>query len=261
MPQLIEVPPGLKGVAAAETAIGDVHGDDGCYHYRQYDAIGLARQRTFEEVWCLLHDGELPGPARLADFTAQVAQARVLPPAVARALPAITALAPGDHSLRTLRAAYELTVLDRQLAPWLDLGEADLGRQAIATAAVFPTLVIALYRLAHGQQPIEPRPDLGQAASYLYMLEGRDPSPQRVRALESYLISTIDHGFNASTFTARVVASTGADLGSAVIAALGALSGPLHGGAPARVLGMLDEIGAPGRAGPWVRATWPAAGW
>jgi citrate synthase len=161
-----------------------------------------------------------------------------------------------EHAcLQALRAAYELVALDRRLTPWLDLGTAELDEQAVATAAVFPTLVVALYRLARGLQPIEPLPGLGHAASYLYLLDGAEPSPARTRALESYLISTIDHGFNASTFTARVVASTGADLGSAVIAALGSLSGPLHGGAPSRVLDMLDAIGTPDRADHWIRDT------
>ncbi len=255
MAQLLDAPPGLKGVAAAQTSIGDVRGEEGFYHYRQYDAIELARGRSFEEVWCLLRDGELPAPGPLAAFAGQVAQARPLSPQVARSLPAVAALTRDDQPLQALRAAYELVVLDRGLSSWLDIDAAALDEQAVATGAVFPVLVIALYRLARGQSLIEPRADLGHAANYLYMLEGTEPAPARVRALESYLISTIDHGFNASTFTARVVASTGADLGSAVIAALGSLSGPLHGGAPARVLAMLDAIGTPDQAGPWIRDT------
>lgn len=255
MTQLLEAPPGLKGVVTAETTISDVRGEEGFYHYRQYDAIELARQRTFEEVWCLLRDGELPGPGRLAAFTGQVAQARRFSPRVAGSLAAVAALARDDQPLQALRAAYDLVVLDGHLRPWLDIDAAELAAQALAAGAVFPTLVIALYRLARGQELIEPRADLGHAANYLYMLEGQEPSPARVRALESYLISTIDHGFSASTFTARVVASTGADLGSAVLAALGSLSGPLHGGAPSRVLDMLDEIGTPDRADHWIRDT------
>jgi citrate synthase len=155
--------------------------------------------------------------------------------------------------LQRLRAAYELIALDAHFEPWLDIDTAALDEQALKTGAVFPTLVVALYRLARGQELIAPRADLGHAANYLYMLEGAAPSAERVRALEAYLISTIDHGFNASTFTARVVASTGADLGSAVIAAIGALSGPLHGGAPSRVLDMLDDIGFADRVDDWVR--------
>jgi citrate synthase len=255
MTQLIDVPPGLKGVAVAETSVGDVRGAEGFYHYRQYDASALARERGFEEAWHLMHAGELPDPGRLADFTRRTASRRALSPRVAAALPAVAAVTSmSDSPLQSLRAAYELVALDERMTTWLDIGDADLAGQALTTVAVFPTLVAALYRLARGQEPVAPRADLGHAANYLYMLEGAEPDPARARALETYLITTIDHGFSASTFTSRVVTSAGADLGSAVIAALGALSGPLHGGAPARVLDMLDEIGTPDRAGDWIRA-------
>lgn len=253
MTQLIDVPAGLKGVAVADTSIGDVRGAEGFYHYRQYDATELARERTFEEAWYLMHAGEVPDSAQLAEFTRRTAARRVLAPGVARALPAVAELAVAGRPLQSLRAAYELVALDQDMSPWLDITAEALADQAIATSAVFPTLVAALYRLSRGERPIEPRGDLGHAANYLYMLDGREPDPARARALETYLVSTIDHGFNASTFTARVVASAGADLGSAVIAALGALSGPLHGGAPSRVLDMLDEIGTPDRADAWIR--------
>jgi citrate synthase len=253
MTQLIDVPAGLKGVVVAETSIGDVRGDEGFYHYRQYSATALARERTFEEVWYLTQRGELPGPSELAGFTERTARHRALSPRVRSALPAIAALAAAERPLQALRAAYELVVLDEGMVPWLDISGEALAGQAIVTGAVFPTLAAGLYRLARGEEPVPPRTDLGHAANYLYMLDGAEPSAARVRALETYLTSTIDHGFNASTFTSRVVASAGADLGSAVIAALGALSGPLHGGAPSRVLDMLDEIAAPGRADAWIR--------
>ena len=255
MTRLIDVPAGLKGVVVTETSIGDVRGDQGFYHYRQYDACGLARTRSFEEAWYLVQFGELPGPGELAGFTERAARARALAPRVAAALPAVAGLASPDRPLQALRAAYDLFALGEGLAPWLDCTAEDLAGQAIASAAVFPTLVAALHRLSRGQQPVAPRADLGHVANYLYMLDGAQPSPERVRALETYLTATIDHGFNASTFTGRVVASAGADLGSAVIAALGALSGPLHGGAPSRVLDMLDEIGTPDRAEAWIRET------
>jgi citrate synthase len=253
MTQLIEVPAGLKGVAVTDTAVGDVRGAEGFYHYRQYDAAKLARMSTFEDAWHLVHVGDLPDDARRADFAKRAAARRAIPGKVAGVLPAIAALAADDAPLAALRAAYELVVLEQRMAPWLDISANDLGEQALATVAVFPTLVAALHRLAREQAPVAPRDDLGHVANYLYMLTGAEPDPARTRALETYLISTIDHGFNASTFTGRVVASAGADLGSAVIAALGALSGPLHGGAPGRVLDMLDEIGEPERADAWIR--------
>ncbi len=116
-----------------------------------------------------------------------------------------------------------------------------------------PTILTAVHRLRHGLDPVPPRSDLSYAANYLWMLSGREAPPAHVRAVEQYLILTIDHGFNASTFTARVIASTGADLAAAVVGAVGALSGPLHGGAPSRALAMLDDIGTPDRADAWIR--------
>jgi citrate synthase len=113
---------------------------------------------------------------------------------------------------------------------------------------------MALHRLRRGKQPIEPRRDLTYAANYLWMLDGQVPTVEHARALEQYLVLTVDHGFNASTFAGRVIASTGADLGAALVGALGALSGPLHGGAPSRALDMLDAIGEPSHAEPWIRA-------
>jgi len=255
MTQLIDVPAGLKGVVVAETSVGDVRGEEGYYHYRQYSATALARERTFEEVWYLIQFGELPGSSERSGFTEKTARHRALSPRVMNALPAVAALAAADRPLQALRAAYELVVLDQGMVPWLDTSAEALAGQAIVTGAVFPTLAAGLYRLARGERLIAPREDLSHAANYLYMLDGTEPSAARVRALETYLISTVDHGFNASTFTSRVVASAGADLGSAVIAALGALSGPLHGGAPSRVLDMLDEIGTPDRADAWIRGT------
>jgi citrate synthase len=113
-------------------------------------------------------------------------------------------------------------------------------------------LLTSLYRLKLGEEPIAPREDLDYAANYLYMLTGREPAEREARAIERYLISTIDHGFNASTFTARVIASTGADLVACLVGAIGSLSGPLHGGAPSRALDTLDAIGTPDRVDGWI---------
>jgi citrate synthase len=118
---------------------------------------------------------------------------------------------------------------------------------------VVPTIIAALHRAQQGEDPVAPHPELPYAANYLYMLRGEIPEPAHARAIEQYLISTVDHGFNASTFTARVITSTGADLGAAITGAIGALSGPLHGGAPARALDLLDEIGTVERAEEVVR--------
>jgi citrate synthase len=250
---LIDVPRGLKGVAAAETRIGDVRGGEGFYHYGADNATRLARERTLEEAWFLVRTGRLPDETELAAFTKEVAERRNVPGDVLAALPTVARLASDDQPLEALRAGYGLVALARRYRPWLDVDAETLDAQALETAAIFAPIVVALHRLALGEEPIPGRDDLGHVANYLYMLEGREPTAERVRALEAYLISTIDHGFNASTFTARVVASTGADVASAVIAAIGALSGPLHGGAPSRVLDMLDAIGEPANAESWLR--------
>jgi len=155
--------------------------------------------------------------------------------------------------LYALRSAYSTLALSLGFKPFLDIEAAELRTQALRTCAVFPTLIAALYRLNKGEEPIEPNLDLSHAANYLYMITGEVPTDEQARGVEQYLLLTIDHGFNASTFTARVITSTGADLGSAIGGAIGALSGPLHGGAPSRALDMLDEIGGPENADAWLR--------
>ncbi|HEY2430727.1 MAG TPA: citrate/2-methylcitrate synthase [Acidimicrobiales bacterium] len=253
----IDVPKGLKGVVVTETAIGDVRGLEGFYHYRQYSAVELAEQRSFEDVWLLVFDGALPDAATAAAFRADVAARRALPAGLASTLAAIVAAArPAERPfepLAALRGALSVWGAGRGLRPTLDVDAATLREDAVSLCAVVPVLLAAILRLEQGLAPIEPRADLGHAANWLWMLTGRQPLPAHARAVEQYLISTIDHGFNASTFTARVVAATGADLGASVVAAVGALSGPLHGGAPSRALDALDEIGTPDRVDAWVR--------
>ena len=135
----------------------------------------------------------------------------------------------------------------------IDIGHEARREQALRVAAMTPSILAALHRVRDGRDPVEPDPTLGHAASYLYETTGTRPSDEHARAVEQYMILTVDHGFNASTFTARVVASTGADVADAVCAAIGALAGPLHGGAPSRALDALDAIGNPDRAPEWVR--------
>ncbi|MFF4284751.1 citrate synthase/methylcitrate synthase [Streptomyces sp. NPDC001633] len=249
----IEVPRGLAGVIVTETQLGDVRGREGFYHYRQYSAVELARTRTFEDVWYLMFHGALPDAAQLAAFRAETAALRPLPAAVRDALPALARAGALAGPLAGLRTALSLLGASAGFRPLYDI-DADRRRaDALATIAAVPTLLTALHRLGQGQQPVEPRPDLGHAANYLYMLTGEEPDPRRVRAIEAYLISTIDHGFNASTFTARVITSTGADLAACLVGAVGALSGPLHGGAPSRALDTLDAIGTPDRIDSWIR--------
>ncbi|MFF5023305.1 citrate synthase [Streptomyces collinus] len=250
---LVEVPRGLAGVVVTETEIGDVRGREGFYHYRQYSAVELARTRRFEDVWHLLVQGTLPDPARGAAFAAETAALRRLPAGVRAALPGIAAAGGGAGPLAGLRTALSLLGAERGFRPVYDL-DADRRRaDTVAACAAVPTLLTALYRLGRGLDPVEPREDLSYAADYLRMLTGAEPDPRHVRAVEQYLISTIDHGFNASTFTARVIASTGADVAACLAGAVGALSGPLHGGAPSRALDTLDAIGTPDRIDAWIR--------
>ncbi|WP_440554553.1 citrate synthase [Streptomyces sp. SCPE 10] len=250
---LVDVPRGLAGVVVTETEIGDVRGREGFYHYRQYSAVDLARTRRFEDVWHLLVHGALPGAERAAPFAAETAALRRLPEEVRAALPAIAAASRRSGPLAGLRTALSLLGAARGFRPLYDLDAERRRADTLAACAAVPTLLTALYRLGRGLDPVEPRDDLSYAANYLYMLTGSEPEERRARAVEQYLISTIDHGFNASTFTARVVASTGADVAACLTGAVGALSGPLHGGAPSRALDTLDAIGTPERIDPWIR--------
>jgi citrate synthase len=249
----VDVPRGLAGVVVTDTEIGDVRGLEGFYHYRQYSAVELAQTRGFEDVWHLLVHGELPDEAQRAAFTSETATLRRLPDEVRAALPAIAAASGRSGPLAGMRTALSLLGAAKGFRPVYDIGGSDRRQDTLVAAAAVPTLLTALHRLGRGLEPVEPRGDLSYAANYLYMLTGSVPEPQRARAVEQYLISTIDHGFNASTFTARVIASTGADVAACLVGAVGALSGPLHGGAPSRALDTLDAIGTPDRIDPWIR--------
>ncbi|MGH3486387.1 MAG: citrate synthase [Actinopolymorphaceae bacterium] len=247
----ISVPPGLAGVSVTDTTIGDVRGQEGFYHYRQYSAVELAERRTVEDVWHLLFEGALPDAQQRAEFVGQVRPLRHLSADVRTALPAIARTRPAP--LDGLRTALSLSGAAAGLRPLWDLDEPARRADAMRICAQVPTLLAAQHRLGRGLEPVAPRDDLSYAANYLFMLTGEEPSEQHARAIERYLISTIDHGFNASTFTARVIASTGADVAACVVGAVGALSGPLHGGAPSRALDLLDAIGTPERIDSYLR--------
>jgi citrate synthase len=248
-----DAPAGLEGVVVAHTQIGDVRGLEGFYHYRQYDAIELNQRRTLEDVWHLFFRGHLPDRAEREAFAREIASHRELPGELVPFLRILAATDPFDP-MTALRTAISFVAQRSGFRSWLDISSDQLYDNAMQLSAQTPVLLAALHRLHSGQEPVSPDPQLPAAANYLYMLSGERQDPQSVWALERYLVSTIDHGFNSSTFTARVIASTGADIGSAVTGAIGALSGPLHGGAPSRVLEMLDDIGSPDRAEAWVRA-------
>lgn len=247
-----DVPKGLDGVVVAETTVGDVRGTEGFFHYGPYSAVDLAATRSLEDVWYLLLEGALPDRRASAAFADEIAGLREMPASLAGLLPAFA-----EHgvSLEVLRTAISLLGADLGWRPTHDIGRQELRDQTIVLCALMPTILCAAHRLRSGLPVVAPRRDLGCAANYLWMLTGKEPEPEHVRALEQYLILTVDHGFNASTFTARVITSTGADLAAAVCGAIGAFSGPLHGGAPSRALDTLDAIGTPANAEPWLRRT------
>jgi citrate synthase len=250
----IDVPPGLRNVVVTTTELGDVRGGQGFYHYRQYSAIELASSRPFEDVWFLFLEGRLPDRAERDRFVRDLISLRALPEELRPVLPAIALAGQRFNPLAGLRTALSLIAATRDLRPLWDTDPARGRADAMLICAVTPTILAALHRIRSGLEPLEPRADLSTAANWLYLITGEVPDPRRAGAIERYLISTIDHGFSASTFTARVVASSGSDVVSAVAAAIGAFAGPLHGGAPDRALDGLDEIGTIDRVDEWVRA-------
>jgi citrate synthase len=249
--QAADAPRGLEGVVVATTTIGDVRGREGFYHYRQYSAVDLAANRSFEDVWYLLFFGELPDRSQAQRFRDEVRGLRALPPRLAAILPSI---ADTGAPLDVLRTAVSLFGAELGWRPISDGDVETVRSQALQLSAAVPTILTGAYRLRGGEEPVEPREDLDVAANYLWMLTGTEPDPDHARAIDQYLTIATDHGFNASTFTARVITSTQADLAASICGAIGALSGPLHGGAPSRALDMLDAIGTVENAEPWLRS-------
>lgn len=247
---VLEAPRGLHNVVVTSTSIGDVRGDEGFYHYRQYSAIDIAESRTFEDAWFLMVEGRLPSLSERAEFSRTVAPLRVLSAEVREAVASVAATGPEQPllALRTVLSGLPGAV------PLYESTDVDKRATSLRLCAVTPTVLAAVHRLRSGQEPIEPREDLTTAQNWLFMINGDVPSDARDRAVDRYLTATIDHGFNASTFTARVVASTGSDIASAVCAAIGAFAGPLHGGAPDRALDGLDQIADLADADSWARS-------
>ncbi|WP_424935809.1 MULTISPECIES: citrate synthase [Bacteria] len=251
---LIDVPRGLANVVAAETRIGDVRGAEGFFHYRGVSGVALAAQARFEDAWRLVALGSLPrDPREAATFRERIGEARVLPGAVVTGLSTSAQAGATLDPMAALRTGLALLSAADGRFPLYDETPAAREDDAVRLAAAAPALIATSHRQAHGLVPLAPDPARDPISDYLRMLTGAEPDPRLVTALAVYLTAAIDHGFNASTFAARVIASTGADLASCIGGALGALAGPLHGGAPARTLEMLDEIGTPERAEEWVR--------
>ncbi len=249
MSQMI-APPGLKGLIVADTAVGSVRGDEGYYHYRQYDAARLARHHTFEAIAHLLIDGDLPEGGQESVMRSQLGTARRVKPRVFDAVAPFSQDSPPLSAMAALRAALSLATDDR---PVIDLSPAERREAALQAIGAVPTILAGWHRLTSGHQPLNADPGLSHAADYLRMITGATPNPRLARAVETYLMLTADHGFNASTFTARVAISTGTGVNGAICAAVAALAGPLHGGAPSRVLDMLDDIGPVANTERWAQ--------
>jgi citrate synthase len=228
--------PGLEGVIAGETNLGYVDGEQGRLLYRGYRIGDLVAHGTYPAVANLLWTGDWDPSHRLP--TAPI------PPAVMTVLQALSASTKPMDALRTAVSAWGTT----QELPWPPTVE-----QARALTAFSPSALAAFARLRAGQEPIEPDPALDLVEGFLYQLTGSRPDPGTARALDAYFIVGSEHGFNASTFTARVITSTRSDIASAVTGAIGTMKGPLHGGAPSEVVDQLAQVGSVDHAEAWIR--------
>ena len=235
--------PGLEGVVAGPTAISSV--EDGL-RYRGYSVGDLCAHASFDEVAYLLILGELPKAKELQAFQERVAMARRLPEPVKQLFPALPKWSVPLDVLRT--AVSALAHFDQDAAD--NSHEANV-RKAERLLAQLPVIIADQHRIARGLQPVPARQDLSHSANFLWMLHGVEPSPEDVKALDISLILYAEHEFNASTFAARVIVSTLSDLHAAVVGAIGALKGPLHGGANEKVMDVLKSAGGPASAETW----------
>lgn len=238
---------GLEGVVVSTTEMSKVYGDEGRLIYRGYEIADIAARTSFEEAVYLLWYGDLPNATQLAALRSELAGERSLPGAVVDML---KSQPPGTHPMIALRTAVSFL---GSFDP--DAGSEDAAarhRSATRLVSRMPTLVAAFERLRNGFEPITARSDLDHATNFLHMMTGTMPSDAAVRAVDAYLVLLADHGFNASTFAARVTASTMGDMYSAVTTAVGTLQGRLHGGAVERVMDMLMSVGSPDNARQWV---------
>jgi citrate synthase len=239
---------GLEGIVAARTVLSDVDGQRGILTIRGYSVEELAGKVSLEEAAYLLWHGRLPKQDELDDLHRRLVGYRRLPEATRMAVQAAAkSMAPMD----ALRFAVASLTADDP-APGDHSREANLKRAEMLTSRV-PVIGGMYQRLRSGGQVVEPRADLGLTANFLFQMTGEEPDPATVKGLDTYFVTVTDHGMNASTFTARVIASTDSDMVSAVTGAIGALKGPLHGGAPGPALDMIEEIGTPDRAEAWMK--------
>jgi 2-methylcitrate synthase len=237
--------PGLEGIVAGRTSICTI--TDAGLFYRGYAVQDLAQQACFEEVAYLLLFGELPSRGQLDEFRAALNAERALPSALVQILRSIPREAPAMDVVRS--GASLLAQFDAEVD---DNGRQANLRKSIRLLARFPTLVGARHQIVSGREPLEPKTELSHAANLLYLLTGRVPDELAARVMDVSLILYAEHEYNASTFAARVTVSTLSDLHSGITSAIGALKGPLHGGANERAMEMLLQIGEPDRAEDWV---------
>ena len=230
---------GLRDVVAAPSSICFIDGEKGILVYSGYNIHELAENSTFEEVVYLLWNGRLPNRVELEGLNQELVSHRGIPAAVIGLIKAFPKDAVPMDALRTAVSALSFYDPDHG-----DNSPEACRRKAIRLTAQVATIVAAIDRVRNGREPLDPKPGLSHAANFLYMLNGRDPLDVETRAFDIALILHADHEFNASTFAARVTAGTLADLYAAITSAIGALSGPLHGGANEQVMRMLLEIGS-----------------
>lgn len=238
---------GLQDVVVDDTWICKIIGDVGKLYYYGYSIHDLAEHCTYEEVVFLLLKGKLPNRAELEQITNELKEARGLPFGVRDVIKSAPKTSIPMDVLRTAASALALT----DAKPHDDSPEGRY-RKAIRLVALFPEIVAADYRFRRGEEPVASNPKLGHAANFLYLLHGKEPGADAARTMDVALVLHAEHDFNASTFTARVIAATMSDMYSAVTGAIGALKGPLHGGANEGVIKTLLEIGEPAKIKPWL---------
>ncbi len=244
----IEIYRGLKGVYFDRSRACYIDGRAGELRYRGYSIHDLAERSTFEETCYLLLMGELPARARLEAFAGELKAARTLPAAVYDVIRTVK----GAHPMDVLRTAVSaLSAFDPETA---DKSPEATLRKGVRLTAQVPMIVAAHEHFRNGREPVAPDSRLGHAANFLYMLKGKEPGADAARLMDIDMVLHAEHGSNASSFAARVVAGTEADLHGAITAAVAALAGPAHGGAAENVMRMAHEIGDPSKAAEYVRA-------
>ena len=248
MNDAVKINRGLKGVYFERSGVSQIDGAKGELSYRGYSIHDLATHATFEEVCHLLIKGELPNAAELAEFDATLRAARAVPDA---AIDVIRACKDG-HPMDVLRTAVSaMAALDPKSQ---EVGEEAFIANGLTLTAQVPTLIAAHEAIRNGREPIEPDPDLGHAANWLWMLKREKPSEDAARLADVDFVLHAEHGANASAFAARVTVGTEANLHGAIVTALSTLAGPAHGGAAEDVMKIVHEIGTPDKAADYVKA-------